>query len=73
MEAIAWRTLDEYVKFHPKPRLTPRMLHRCKIWLRSHIPSIVNIKGAADDYFYPLNDHDGQIMVEYAERTMDEG
>lgn len=72
MEALAWRTLDEYVKFHPKPRLTPRMRHRCKLWLRSHIPAHVSIDGIAPDYYYPLNDQEGRVMVENAERTINE-
>ncbi len=72
LEMIAWRSVDEYIKGHPKPRLSAKTKHRCKLWVRQHISSGLLREVNINTYFYPIDDYYGEEMLNYAQRTLDD-
>ncbi len=69
LEKIAWRTVDEWCKTHPKPRLSPRQKHRAKIWARGRIGSARGMNPEVD--YLHLDEYQGQDMVSSAMRDID--
>jgi hypothetical protein len=72
LEILAWNTLDKYIRDNPKPRMSARFRHRCKLWLIQYISEHVALEGLAHDYITPLDQHRTDQMLDYAQRTLNQ-
>lgn len=72
IENAAWKSLDDYCKRNPKPRLSPRMRHRCKIWIASCIQDYIMVGPDYENDLWVIDDVSAMRMIDYAHRTINE-
>lgn len=73
IEKLAWRSLDRFCMDNPKPRLSPRTKHRCKLWLRERVSGNIDLDGPnMDTIYFPIDEHSKIAMLDYARRTLDD-
>jgi len=72
LETLAWNVLDKYVRDNPKPRMSARFRHRCKLWLIQYISEHIGLEGIALDFVTPLEQNRIDQMLDYAQRTLNQ-